>query len=98
MEAKNNANQPTDFFKVIAYSEGISFLLLLGIAMPLKYWAGIPEPVKYLGWAHGVLFILYMIALIQVFFTKRLSIFKFGIGIIAAFLPLGPFLFHRNLK
>lgn len=85
-------------FKNIAYAEGISFLLLIGIAMPLKYWAGIPEPVKYLGWAHGVLFILYMLALVQVFFKERLSFLKLGLGVIAAFLPFGPFLFHRNLK
>lgn len=95
MTTKSKSNL---LFKNIAYAEGISFLLLIGIAMPLKYWAKIPEPVKYLGWAHGVLFILYMVVLVQVFFTERLSIVKFGIGIIAAFLPFGPFLFHRNLK
>jgi integral membrane protein len=95
MTTKSKSNQ---LFKNIAYAEGISFLLLIGIAMPLKYWAGIPEPVKYLGWAHGVLFILYMLALVQVFFTERLSILKLGLGVIAAFLPFGPFLFHRNLK
>jgi integral membrane protein len=94
----NNSSKTNNIFKAIAYAEGISFLLLLGIAMPLKYMAGIPEPVKYLGWAHGVLFILYMVALVQVFFTQRLSILKLGIGVIAAFLPFGPFLFHINLK
>ena len=94
----NKTSKSNNLFKIVAYAEGISFLLLLGIAMPLKHMAGIPEPVKYLGWVHGLLFILYMVALIQVFFKERLSILKLGLGAIAAFLPFGPFLFHRNLK
>jgi integral membrane protein len=43
--------------RLSALLEGISFLVLLGIAMPLKYMAGIPEPVTVIGWAHGVLFV-----------------------------------------
>eukprot|EP01031_Cornospumella_fuschlensis_P007196 gene7196-8921_t len=46
------------FVRRIAFMEGVSFLLLLGIAMPLKYFAGLPAAVKYVGWAHGLLFIL----------------------------------------
>ena len=42
-------------FRLVAISEGISFLLLLFIAMPLKYAAGMPEGVTYVGWAHGLL-------------------------------------------
>ncbi|RZM12434.1 MAG: DUF3817 domain-containing protein, partial [Pedobacter sp.] len=45
-------------FMLIALVEGISYLLLLCIAMPLKYYADMPGFVKYLGWAHGVLFVL----------------------------------------
>ncbi|MCH5690241.1 DUF3817 domain-containing protein [Niabella sp. W65] len=44
----------------IAFLEGISYLLLLLVAMPLKYLADIPEGVKYIGWAHGVLFVLFV--------------------------------------
>jgi integral membrane protein len=50
-------------FKILAIAEGISFLILLLIAMPLKYTFQITEPVKYVGWAHGVLFVLYCILL-----------------------------------
>ena len=48
--------------RVIGWWEGLSFLLLLGIAMPLKYWFGRPEYVRVLGMAHGALFLLYVAA------------------------------------
>ncbi|QKF66838.1 DUF3817 domain-containing membrane protein [Arcobacter venerupis] len=50
-------------FRLISFIEGISYLVLLFIAMPLKYLAGIPLAVKIVGMAHGVLFILFIIAL-----------------------------------
>lgn len=40
--------------------EGISYLILLAIAMPLKYLSGKPEMVSVVGMAHGVLFVLYI--------------------------------------
>ncbi|MDD2292401.1 MAG: DUF3817 domain-containing protein [Aliarcobacter sp.] len=52
-------------FRLISLIEGISFLILVFIAMPLKYMAGIPLAVKIVGMAHGVLFILFVIALIM---------------------------------
>lgn len=55
MEAKKAERR----FFVLAKMEGISYLLLLFVAMPLKYMAGIPEAVKYTGWAHGVLFVAF---------------------------------------
>ena len=47
-------------FRKVAIAEGISFLVLLLIAMPLKYLANIPQPVTYVGWAHGVLFVAFL--------------------------------------
>lgn len=49
---------------IMGYLEGTSFLLLLCIAMPLKYMMGIPEVVRYVGMAHGALFIAYIVILI----------------------------------
>ena len=51
----------TKSFKIISTLEAISFLVLLGIAMPLKYIWDMPQLVKIVGMAHGVLFILYII-------------------------------------
>lgn len=48
-------------FAWISMAEGTSFLVLLLIAMPLKYMANMPLMVKYVGWVHGVLFILYIV-------------------------------------
>ena len=56
---------PITQFRIIALAEGISFLVLLGIAMPLKYAAGNPEPVRIVGWIHGGLFVLYLIAVVR---------------------------------
>jgi integral membrane protein len=47
--------------RVTGILEGLSFIILLAIAMPLKYMAGKPEMVSIVGMAHGVLFILYIL-------------------------------------
>lgn len=54
-------------FRLISFIEGISFLILVFIAMPLKYLAGIPLAVKIVGMTHGILFILFIIALIMAY-------------------------------
>lgn len=89
---------PIGRLRVAGYLEGISFLVLLLIAMPLKYLAGISEAVQVVGWAHGVLFVLYMAALAVVFFRYRWPFLKGLKGFIAAFLPGGPFWFDRALR
>jgi integral membrane protein len=89
---------PIGRLRVAGYLEGISFLVLLLIAMPLKYLAGISEAVQVVGWAHGVLFVLYMAALAVVFFRYRWPFLKGLKGFIAAFLPGGPFWFDRTLR
>lgn len=85
-------------FRIIGILEGISYLVLLGIAMPLKYLAGKPEAVKYVGWAHGVLFVLYMLALANVWLAERWSFKKVVIAFIASLVPFGPFILDKQLK
>ena len=77
--------------RIVAILEGISFLILLGIAMPLKYIAGIPEVVRVVGMAHGVLFVLYVVLLIQVAIEKNWSFKKSILAFIASFIPFGTF-------
>lgn len=91
-------NTPLSRFRTVALYEGISFLVLLFLAMPLKYLFGIPELVKYVGWAHGVLFVLYIAALAQVFFTERWSILKAIVAFIASLVPFGTFILDKRLK
>jgi integral membrane protein len=81
----------------IGIIEGISFLLLMGIAMPLKYLAGQPLAVKYLGWVHGLLFILLCLAIFQAWAGRHLK-FKWAcLAFVAALLPFGPFLIDKHL-
>jgi integral membrane protein len=84
-------------FIVISRLEGISFLLLVFIAMPLKYGAGMPLMVKYVGWAHGVLFMAYVAQLLFVAISLKWDIIKTMLGFIASLLPFGPFVFERRL-
>lgn len=85
-------------FRIISISEGISFLVLMFIAMPLKWIFGMPEMVKYTGWIHGVLFILYIFVLFPTSKSLKWSFRNTFIALIASLLPFGPFLFDRKLK
>jgi integral membrane protein len=83
---------------IMGYLEGSSFLLLLGIAMPLKYLMGIPEGVKYIGMAHGVLFIAYIMILMGTANKTKMPIWAMPAGVMGSFLPFGPFIFDYLLK
>lgn len=85
-------NTKLGLFKTVATLEGISFLLLLGIAMPLKYVWDLPMMVEYLGMAHGVLFVGYVLAVALLFQkTLKWSFFQAVIGFILSFVPFGTF-------
>jgi integral membrane protein len=84
-------------FRLIGITEGYSYLILLGIAMPLKYMFGIPIAVKLVGWIHGILFILYVAALINVKFDLNWTITKSLKAFIAALIPFGTFILDKEL-
>jgi integral membrane protein len=84
--------------RFIGIFEGISFLLLLGIAMPLKYMWDMPMAVRIVGMAHGVFFILYCLALVQAWPISKWPFKRVAIIFIAAFFPFGPFLIERSLR
>lgn len=73
-------------------------LLLLGIAMPLKYAAGIPEAVSVVGAAHGALFVLYALAVVHVKFAHKWSIGRSLFAFLMSVIPFGPFILERQLK
>jgi integral membrane protein len=85
-------------FRSVALLEGISFLVLLGIAMPLKYYAGMPQAVKVVGWAHGVLFVAYILTLVSVTIERRWSFGRVVIAFIASLVPFGTFWLDAKLK
>lgn len=78
--------------RILGIAEGISFLLLLGVAMPLKYMGGMPEAVKVTGMLHGILFILYVLAVFQAKAEYSWSIIKTLLALVASILPFGTFL------
>jgi integral membrane protein len=77
--------------RIIAFLEGVSYLVLLGIAMPLKYMAGLPQAVRVVGMAHGVLFVLFVLLLIQVATEKSWSFKKSALSFISSLVPFGTF-------
>ena len=92
-----NWRTPVGRLRLIGMLEGVSFLLLMGVAMPLKYFAGFPEAVKWTGWVHGILFIGYCIAILVTLVSGRISFRKATIAFVASFVPLGPFFIDRKL-
>lgn len=94
---QRNSNAPVKRLRIIGILEGISYLVLLGIAMPLKYMADMPAPVKYVGWAHGLLFVLFVAAVANAAIAKRWSILKVLAALVASVLPFGPFILDAKL-
>ncbi len=88
---------PLGRLRLIGILEGISFLLLLGIAMPLKYLADQPLAVRYVGMAHGILWIGYLLALVPVALDYRLGWKTIALAVIASLLPAGPFVFDAKV-
>jgi integral membrane protein len=84
--------------RTIGWIEGLSFLVLLGVAMPLKYAAGRPGAVKIVGWIHGVLFILFGLALLRAHLRGRWPLRRSALLFVAALLPFGPFLADGKVR
>jgi len=85
-------------FTQIAFIEGVSTVILFFIAMPLKYLADWPLGVKYVGWAHGLLFITYLILLISCWFIYKWSFKRLAAFFLASLIPFAPFFVERELK
>lgn len=83
----------------IAILEGSTLLLLLFVAVPAKRLLDYPEAVSVLGPIHGAAFILYVLVLSVFLIRQKLNITQWTLGLVAAFLPFGSFLFeHKVLK
>ena len=95
---KENSQKLLHRFRMIGMAEGISFLVLLLIAMPLKYLFHIPEAVKIFGWVHGALFITFIYFAFEVMGAFKKNIGWFAKAFAAAILPLGTFVFDKQLK
>jgi len=83
--------------RIIGFIEGISFLLILFITMPLKYMYSMGEPNKVIGLVHGLLFVLYIYAVMQVSFDKKWNLKKAFIAILVSIIPFGTFWADKKL-
>ena len=84
--------------RILGNIEGVSYLLLLGVAMPMKYYFEMPMAVKIVGMTHGVLFVAYCVLLALC--LKRFNwTLKFGAYLfIATLIPFGTFITDRKLR
>ncbi|GLI85715.1 MULTISPECIES: DUF3817 domain-containing protein [Rossellomorea] len=80
------------------FVEGMSLLILLLIAMPLKYMADIPMAVTIVGSLHGGLFVIYLLILAYVTFKVRWHLKWSVAGVLVAFIPFGNFIYDRVLR
>jgi integral membrane protein len=86
------------WFRKIAKAEGVSYLILLFVAMPLKYFAKQPLPVTIVGYIHGALFVALFILAYMVW-DKHKKSFKWGLkAFIASIIPFGTFVMDKEWR
>ena len=85
-------------FRWVAFAEGLSFVLLLFVAMPLKYWAGLPLAVRVVGSLHGLLFVAFLWALFRVTLEREWPLKRWLSALVSSVVPFGTFVFDRSLK
>ncbi len=84
--------------RTVGHVEAISYLLLVLVAMPLKYFANMPLAVTYVGMIHGLLFVAYVAAIAVTFIMRKLTFKQSVLAFISSLLPFGPFVFDRYLQ
>jgi integral membrane protein len=84
-------------FRLIANIEGWSYIILLFIAMPLKYLADLPMAVRIVGMLHGVLFVGFCISLTEMVIRFRWGLLKIILVFLSSLLPFGTFYMDRQL-
>jgi len=84
-------------FRTVAFIEGLSFLALLFVAMPLKYFADLPIAVRVVGMAHGVLFIAYAVLVALLLARRTFSFARAAWAMLMSLVPFGTFVLDRQL-
>ena len=89
---------PIPLLRLTGLVEAVSFLVLLGVAMPLKYFAGLPGAVKAVGWVHGALFVAFCAALALTVIVARWPIGRAALVFVASLVPFGPFAVDSRMR
>lgn len=98
MTTKHSWTSELGQFRIISLLEGVFYLLLLGVAMPMKYWMGEPMLVRILGRIHGGLFVLFAVALLRVATSDSWGWQKSFTAFLASLTPLGVFWLEHRLR
>lgn len=85
-----------NFFRIIALLEGISYILLLFIATPIKYITGQEMYVKLLGMPHGVLFMAYILIAYLIKDDLKWNTNTFIKVLVASVIPFGTFYIDKK--
>ena len=83
--------------KKMALVEGSTLLILMFIAVPLKYKLAMPEAVYVMGRVHAAAFLLYFAMLVISFNRRVLTLYQFVLGVLAAFIPFGSFVYEKKV-
>ena len=95
---KNWFSSSVGRLRLIGYLEGISLLILVGIAVPLKYMYANPALVKAIGPVHGILFLLFVFNTLQVGIEQRWRFAKTTWKVlVACIIPFGTFYIDRKI-
>jgi integral membrane protein len=76
-------------FRIVSFVEGLSYLALVGVAMPLKYIWDMPQAVRIVGMAHGVLFVIFVASLVVAAVRERMGIANPISYFILSMIPFG---------
>lgn len=87
---------PLGRFRAVSALEGLSYALLVFVAMPLKYGFELPEMVRVVGMAHGLLFLAFVATLALAMRDRRWSILRSGQLFVASLIPLGALWIERS--
>ncbi len=87
----------TLIFRIVGILEGISYILLMGVGMPLKYMSDNDSWIKALGMPHGILFVAYIILAFLIKDDQKWNLKQFGIVCLASVIPFGTFYVDRKM-
>ena len=95
--AANLFNSPKTRLRTVGFAEGLSFLILILIGVPLKRFGGEPFVVQFVGPIHGLLFLLYILAVFEARPAYNWSLGKTALALLASVIPGGTFYADHKL-
>jgi integral membrane protein len=87
---------PLGRFRLVSIVEGLSYALLVFVAMPLKYGLDLPQMVRVIGMVHGLLFITFVVTLVSAATSRQWSASRAGLLFAASMVPLGALWIERS--